>query len=172
MSLPLPQEYLVDTNILGRTAQPDAPEHGVVTQATAALLAQGGTLYVTSQVLIEFWSIATRPPGTNPGENGLGMSSAEVLLELEKAEALFDFLPDRADIYPEWRQLILTHGIRGRGVHDARLAALMRVSGVPNLLTINVKDFGKFGLNVVTPAQIVALLPPTPMPAPEEDKEL
>ena len=46
--------------------------------------------------------------------------------------------------------------ISGSGVqvYDARLAAFMRVYGVPNILTLNAKDFSRYGVTAVHPANV------------------
>jgi len=47
------------------------------------------------------------------------------------------------------------HEVKGVQVHDARLAAGMYVHGVPQILTINVRDFKRFkGLSVLHPASV------------------
>lgn len=57
-------------------------------------------------------------------------------------------------MYPEWRRLVVAHGVRGVQVHDARLAAAMRVHGVGRILTLNGADFARYadeGVAVVHP---------------------
>lgn len=147
-----PLRCLVDTNILVRSAQPNAPEYPAVTTAVVQLLRRGAPLFVTPQNLIEFWSAATRPPAVN----GLGMSPAEVLAEVERIVGIFDLLPDTADIFPEWLALVSGHGVSGRQVHDARLAAVMRVHQIPNLLTLNPGDFRRYGIAIITPSDVLA----------------
>src|SRR5947209_13059697 len=118
--------YLVDTNILLRSAQPHSPEYATAVAAVAALGERGETLYLTPQSIIEFWSVATRPADVN----GLGMTPAEADVELRRLEGFFVLLADIPAIYTEWRQLVLALGVSGRQVHDARLAAVMRAYGV------------------------------------------
>jgi predicted nucleic acid-binding protein len=64
--------YLLDTNIILRFCNPSDIQHELVTEAVATLLAQGNECYLTPQVLIEMWVVATRPTDVN----GLGWSSA------------------------------------------------------------------------------------------------
>jgi hypothetical protein len=45
-------------------------------------------------------------------------------------------LPDSAAAYFEWKQLLVTHGVMGVQVHDARLVALMKVHGISHVLTL------------------------------------
>ena len=60
--------YLLDTNIWLRAVQREAPQHPLAVDALATLLRQSNDVYVTAQNLIEFWSVASRPPEVN----GLG----------------------------------------------------------------------------------------------------
>ena len=53
-------------------------------------------------------------------------------------------LPDSLAVHEEWRRLLVTHGVSGVQVHDARLAAAMRVHGVKRILTFNDRDFTRF----------------------------
>ena len=39
---------------------------------------------------------------------------------------------------------VVTHGVAGVQVHDARLAAAMRVHGVKRILTFNDRDFARY----------------------------
>lgn len=53
--------YLVDTNVLLRSVQPTHPAHDTAVSAVQILLGRSETLCLTSQNLIEFWAVATRP---------------------------------------------------------------------------------------------------------------
>ncbi len=70
-------------------------------------------------------------------------------------ERIFRLLPDTPDIYTEWRRLVVEVGVSGVQVHDAWIAACLRVHGVTRLLTFNTKDFTRYsGFIAVDPAQI------------------
>jgi predicted nucleic acid-binding protein len=53
-------------------------------------------------------------------------------------------LPDNEAVYHEWRRLVVAHSVAGVKVHDARLAAAMKVHGVTHLLTLNPDDFARY----------------------------
>src|SRR5216110_2145053 len=53
-------------------------------------------------------------------------------------------LPDSLAVHEEWRKLLVTYGVSGVQVHDARLAAAMRVHGVKRILTFNDRDFARY----------------------------
>jgi predicted nucleic acid-binding protein len=63
-------KYLLDTNILLRLSNPTDTQHELATAAVATLLSRGDECYVTAQVLVELWVVATRPVDVH----GLGWS--------------------------------------------------------------------------------------------------
>jgi predicted nucleic acid-binding protein len=67
-------DYLLDTNIILRVVQSSAPMHALAVEAVASVLAKGDNIFITPQILIEFWAVATRPIDVN----GLGWSSSQI----------------------------------------------------------------------------------------------
>ncbi|MBF2014499.1 MAG: PIN domain-containing protein [Rivularia sp. T60_A2020_040] len=132
--------YLVDTNILLRSIQENHPMHESSVQAVRKLLAQEETLCIVPQNLIEFWVVATRPLEVN----GLGLSVADALQELEQMKTFFVLLPDTALIFSAWETLISKYKIIDKPSHDARLVAAMTVHNMTHLLTFNINDFKRF----------------------------
>ena len=143
---------LTDTNILLRGAQATHAIHPQVVLAVTALLRQDETLCVTSQVLAEFWVVATRPIANN----GLGLSAVEASRELDSIEKVFDLLPDNASVYPEWKRLVLRYSVVGARAHDARLVAAMKVHGVTAILTLDEADFARYSeIRIIHPKDVV-----------------
>ncbi len=142
--------YLVDTNILLRSCQPDHPMYPIAVEAVAALLARGEKLYVAPQNIIEFWNVCTRPLD----KNGLGMTPKQASTEVAKIENLLPLKPDLPEIYQQWRKLVELYAIKGVNVHDARLVAACIVHELTHVLTINVRDFKRY-------REIVAVHPDT-----------
>jgi hypothetical protein len=105
--------------------------------AVEVLLAQGENLHVTPQNLVEFWNVATRPLD----KNGLGMHPQQANLEVVKLEALLPVKLDVPAIHQQWRSLVLSYGVKGVNVHDARLTAAAIVHRLTHVLTFNVRDF-------------------------------
>lgn len=132
--------FLIDTNIVLRLAQPGHPMRADALSSLSALRRQGENLYLASQNLIEFWRTCTRPID----RNGLGMTIAESEVELMRLENIFPILPDNPEIYPQWRRLVITYGVMGVNVHDARLVAVMLVHGLTHILTFNTSDFVRY----------------------------
>jgi|ERR1700691_2290328 predicted nucleic acid-binding protein len=142
----------MSTNILLRRTQPDHEHHAIAVESVARLLAVGELAYFTLQNISEFWNVMTRPIPAN----GLGFSSSLALREVDKIERVLTFLPDTAAVYPEWKRLVTTYAVLGVKVHDARLAAIMNVHGVRQILTFNTGDFSRFEIDALHPASIVS----------------
>ncbi len=143
--------YLLDSNILIRIAHRSDPSHGVVRAALRALWEQGQGLYYVSQNLVEFWNVCTRPTAAR---GGLGLSLAETNRRARLIERFYTLLPDSPAVHEEWRRLVVSQGVSGVQVHDARLAAFMRVNGVSHILTLNTTDFSRYGITAVNPADV------------------
>jgi predicted nucleic acid-binding protein len=145
--------YLLDTNILLRSVQREAPHHPLAIEALATLLEQEHDVFITAQNLIEFWSVASRPTEAN----GLGWTTETVRQEVDRLRAQFPMLDDTADVFVQWLQLVSAYRVSGRRVHDARLVAVMLAHGITHLLTFNQDDFRHFEMiTVVTPMDVLA----------------
>jgi hypothetical protein len=62
------------------------------------------------------------------------------------------------EIYAEWRRLVVTFGVSGVQVHDARLVAAMNVNRITHILTLNTADFIRYaseGIVAVNPATLL-----------------
>jgi predicted nucleic acid-binding protein len=146
-----PPPYLTDTNILLRMARRDDPDHAIGDGALARLAVGGSALCYTHQNIAEFWNVATRPID----RNGFGLKIADVDLEVRAIEQGMVLLPDSDAIYHEWRRLVVTHSVSGVKVHDARLAAAMKIHGIKHLLTLNPDDFARYSdITVVHPGTV------------------
>jgi predicted nucleic acid-binding protein len=138
--MPITIDVLVDTNILLRT-QFDKNTH--VTGASRAfvdLRRRGERLATTVQNLAEFWNVSTRPESAN----GHGLTGAETLTRLQYFERAFTILPESSQSYTIWKQLIVTHDIRGKIVHDTRLVSVMMSFGIGKILTFNMRTLPVF----------------------------
>jgi predicted nucleic acid-binding protein len=143
--------YLIDTNILLRWVQPHHPLYPVVQFALDALRRRGEAIFVTPQNLVEFWNSATRPAN----RNGFGFTPAQADQELTRVESFFLLAPDTPAVYTAWRRLVVTAGVSGVQVDDARLVAAMQVHGLTQILTFNTVDFLRYpGITVVHPQDV------------------
>jgi hypothetical protein len=147
---------VLDTNILGRMAEPAHPQYQIALDATDALRKRGDIPCVIPQTLYEFWVVATRPVT----QNGLGLTAPQAQSELARIESLFPLLPESAAVYAEWRRLVTTHQITGKPAHDARIVASMMIHGVSHVLTFNTGDFSRYsGITALEPALVLAPIP-------------
>jgi predicted nucleic acid-binding protein len=144
--------YLVDTNVLLRGAANTSAHNPAASGAVARLLGEGEELFLVPQVLIEFWSVATRPVEVN----GFGWPVDAVQLEIDRLLDQFPVLPETPALFAEWLRLVKRHGVIGKRVHDTRLVAFLSIHQVDQLLTFNTRDFEGYGIGVVSPAEVMA----------------
>lgn len=165
--------YLLDTNIFLRIAKRNDPERPACLEALQRLAAQQEDLCYTTQTLVEFWNVCTRPTSAR---GGLGLSLQATERKVRLIEKRFRLLPESAATHQEWRRLVTAYAVEGVQVHDTMLVAVMIVHNMTHLLTFNKGDFKRFaGITALTPAEVIQTLPTTPPPAqaaaPTEDEE-
>lgn len=130
----------IDTNILLRSVQPSHAMHEAALGSVTALIRSGEPIMLTPQIMAEFWNAATRPQENN----GLGFAHQKVREELTRMEEFFSVLSESAEVYAEWKRLVVHYGVTGVKAHDARIVAAMNVYGIPRLLTFNTDDFTRY----------------------------
>ena len=105
------------------------------------------TLYVTSQILCEFYSIVTnarRVPNPRTPDDAL-RAVADLLVFLH-------VLPIPARTVEGWMDLLRRHPVTGGDIFDLQIVATMQANGVQRIYTFNVDDFKVFPeLAVLTP---------------------
>ena len=124
--------WMVDTNVFLRAARRNDPDRQVTLDAIRALRAKNEVLCYTTQVLVEFWNVCTRPT-TARGGFGLTLQATERKTRL--IEKRFHLLTENLATHQEWRRLVSAHSVQGVQVHDAMLVAVMDLHGVRRLLT-------------------------------------
>jgi predicted nucleic acid-binding protein len=95
-------QCLIDTNVLLRALDRQHSKYRVARRAMIALRRQNYRLVLTTQNLIEFWAVATRPVDAK----GLGMSTEWTATQLVRIKRFFSLLPDTPDVFPEWESLV------------------------------------------------------------------
>ncbi|MFY7883564.1 MAG: type II toxin-antitoxin system VapC family toxin [Dolichospermum sp.] len=130
-------QYLLDTNILLRASDPNSSSYPLIMNVVDMIIRQGGECLITSQILIEFWVVATRPKDVN----GLGWTTQKTQQEINQILSQFSLLEESPDIFPLWFQLVTIYNIKGKRTHDIRLLAVMKASNITHLLTFNSDDF-------------------------------
>ena len=105
--------------------------------AIERLLAGQKSVFISTQVLVEFWAVATRPEPAN----GLGWWTATTAEAIRAFRDQFPLLNETPEVLDRWFELVDRFHVSGKHTHDARLAALSLVHGVRRLLTFNTTDF-------------------------------
>ena len=132
--------YLPDSNIVLRFVQPSNPLYQTVFRAIDKLRKTGEEIVLVPQILVEFWVVATRPINVN----GLKMTTDQAEKELENLQSIFTVLPENAQIFEEWKTLVVKYKVSGKPAHDARIVAAMITHKVDTILTLNPNDFKRF----------------------------
>jgi predicted nucleic acid-binding protein len=138
---------IVDANILVYAMHADAPQHAASRALLDAARDSSTTLYVTSQILCEFYSIVTnarRVP--NP------RSPDEALRAISGLLSFLHVLPIPARTVEGWLGLLRRHPVTGGDVFDLQIVATMQANGIQRIYTFNRDDFEVFPeLAVVKP---------------------
>lgn len=142
------ENLLVDSNVLVRLNDLSGPRHPVCRRAMHECIRQGVTIAVCTQVLIEFWSVSTRPPDAN-GLNRTVEDTYQSCLDILNFAL---FLPEPQDIFDRWLDIVHRYEVRGKQVHDARLVAFAWAHGISQILTLNPQDFARY-------TEVTAILP-------------
>src|SRR4051812_13403321 len=122
---------LLDTNILVRLSNAQDANYKVTHAAISGCRKKGRRLFVASQILQEFWVVATRPAN----KNGLGFTPAKTDRYLARFLRTFVRLPDSQLLFEAWRLLVNTHSIEGLPAYDARIAAFVQTYPLSGLMT-------------------------------------
>jgi predicted nucleic acid-binding protein len=136
--------YLLDTNVVMRFCNPSDVQHDLATDAISRLLMQSDECLLVTQVIIEFWVVATRPTQVN----GLGWTAEQTRSTIDQLLDRFPFLEESPQIFPNWLNLVTANRVMGKRTHDARIIAAMLASGITHLLTFNPSDFA--GISSIT----------------------
>jgi len=148
--------YIIDTGVLLRLFDETDPEHPTIIKVLRLLKKDGQELLTSCQNLAEFWNATTRPVSAR---GGYGKSLELANRRLQFIYRMGRILPDSPVACLEWHQLIVKHQVKGVQVHDARIVALMNVSGIDSIITLNSKDFTRYpGLTIQTPTEVLASL--------------
>lgn len=143
--------YLLDTNVVMRFCNPSDVQHELATDAISCLLMQSDECLLVTQVIIEFWVVATRPTQVN----GLGWTVEQTRSTIDQLLDRFPFLEESPQIFPNWLNLVTTNRVMGKRTHDARIIAAMLANGITHLLTFNPSDFtGISSITIIHPQDL------------------
>ena len=130
----------VDTNVLVAARFVNAPGH----LATCRSLDHAGnseeSLYISRQIVREYLVVVTRP---QTWWKSLGMDDA--LKDATRLVSSFTILEDGPNVMAALTALCREVPVAGKQIHDANIAATMLAHGERRLLTLNAKDFRRYG---------------------------
>jgi predicted nucleic acid-binding protein len=127
----------LDTNILVYLANEDFPFHSEVLAKFKAISA-GHEIWISRQVLREYAMVMTRE-----GLVEKPLSPEEVVEDIKQWSACLRVADETISVTDALLSLITKYNIKGKKVHDANIAATMKVNGIKKLFTVNVKDFSQ-----------------------------
>ena len=90
-----------------------------------------------------WWSCGTSARGLR-STTGSKKTIAVTHRYLRLVESFATVLPETPELFPKWRELVLTYEVAGAKVHDARLVAMMSLYKVSRILTFNTADFTRY----------------------------
>ncbi len=134
----------IDTNVFVNSRIPDAPGHKVARQRLTRALLTDEPLRISRQILREYLSVVTRPQSWSGA-----ITRDEALEDVDNLIATFEILEDSPMVTASLVALIREVPIGGSQVHDANIVATMLAHGERRLLTLNARDFRRYGDRIV-----------------------
>lgn len=135
---------LLDTNILLRSKQAKSEHHEFVTNKLLEFASLNEPLIINSQVIYEFYVVASRPVD----RNGLGLKASTVNKEIDNLLDTYFFIDDTYKIFQQWRNLTMQFDVYGKAAHDARIVAFMLANDIRKIFTLNQKDFDRYSSQI------------------------
>ena len=140
---------VLDANVLVYSIDATAVQHLAAMALVDSARAASVTLYVTSQILCEFYSIIT-----NPRRVAAPLSAADALsvLSLLLTFPGLHLLPLPVSAVAGWMTLLQRRPVLGANIYDLQIVATMQANGIQRIYTFNTTDFTAFSeLVVVNP---------------------
>ena len=140
---------LVDANVLAYASNADdlkyAASRALLEEARAPLT----TLYITPQIISEFYSVITNPRRVAaPSSPAVALQVISALLALPGISVL----PINGRALTALVELLRRRPVRGADVFDLQIVATMKANGIQTLYTFNAADFEVFPeLTVIVP---------------------
>jgi predicted nucleic acid-binding protein len=123
---------VIDTNVLVYAMDADNSHHAASRALLDAARNRSTTLYVTSQILCEFYSIVT-----NPRRVSKPRSPADAIAAISGMLAFLSVLPSPARTITNLIELLQRHPVTGGEVFDLLIVATMQTNEVRRIYTFN-----------------------------------
>ncbi len=138
---------IIDANVLVYAMDADALQHGASRALLETARDKSATLYVTPQIICEFYSIVT-----NARRVRKPRSPADVLTAISGLLAFLHVLPIPVQTMEGLLGLLRRHPVIGGDIFDLQIVASMKANGIQRIYTFNSDDFKVFPeLEVLTP---------------------
>ena len=130
----------VDTNVLVAARFVNAPGHLAACRSLDHAGNSEEPLHISRQIVREYLVVVTRP---QTWWESLGMDDA--LKDATRLVSSFTILEDGPNVMAALTALCREVPVAGKQIHDANIAATMLAHGERRLLTLNAKDFRRYG---------------------------
>ena len=137
----------IDTNVLLTATDELRSQHREAQRLITESGPHGLHLAASGQILREYLVVATRPREAN----GLGLKVGDAVANVNEFLRHLHLYEENEEVSRRLRGLALVHGLHGRRLHDANIAATMSAHGIRAVVTQNDADFAPFeGIETVT----------------------
>jgi uncharacterized protein len=130
----------VDTNILVHAHRSESKGHEPARACIASLATSDETWAIPWPCVHEFLAVVTHPKVFNP-PSPVGRALEQVCMWMESPSLVL--LGEAIGYWETLSSVIVSSGVSGPRVHDARIAALCVLHGVKELWSAD-RDFGRF----------------------------
>ena len=130
----------VDSNILVAARVVTAPAHVTACRCLDRVGSSGEPLHISRQIVREYLVTITRPQSWSAA-----LTIDDALEDASRLVSSFTVLEDGPNVMAALALLCREVPVAGKQIHDANIAATMLAHGERRLLTLNVKDFRRYG---------------------------
>ena len=130
----------VDTNILVAARFLTAPAHVTACRCLDYIGNSGETLHISRQIVREYLVTVTRPQSWSAA-----LTIDDALEDASRLVSSFTVFEDGPNVMAALAVLCREVPVAGKQIHDANIAATILAHGERRLLTLNVKDFRRYG---------------------------
>jgi len=135
------KSIFLDTNILLHQTFDDLDEskYNIVTDTLDKLLTNDCKLYISSQILREFFAISTNAKIFQDP-----LTVEEAVQKIQEFQDSFNVLYDTNSSLDILKKLVIQYRIERQKIHDSNIAATVIANNIDGLFTFNTKDFKIF----------------------------
>ncbi len=130
----------VDTNVLVAARFVTAPAHVTACRRLDRAGNSDELLHISRQIVREYLVTVTRPQSWSAS-----LAIDDALEDATRLVSSFTVLEDGPNVMATLAVLCREVPVAGKQIHDANIAATMLAHGERRLLTLNVKDFRRYG---------------------------